>query len=38
MIPRDLVLFIDGWNRSQGSGEPDAPTADEFADLVRQYG
>ena len=40
MVPRDLVLFVEGWNEAQGGGgtAPDAMTADEYRDLVKRYG
>lgn len=37
MTPGEMMLFIEGWNRAQG-GADDAPTADEYAELVRKYG
>ncbi|APZ51225.1 hypothetical protein Ga0080574_TMP891 [Salipiger abyssi] len=37
MTPRDLGNFIIGWNEAQ-SDEVQAPTADEYAELVRKYG
>ena len=38
MIPRDLILFIEGWNESHEGSEPEAMTADEYAELVLKYG
>lgn len=38
MTPGDLVAFVEGWNEAQGGAEPEAPTADEYAELVRLYG
>lgn len=38
MTPNDLSDAITGWNEAQGGGEPEAPTADEYADLVARYG
>lgn len=37
MTPRDLSDAIQGWNDAQSGGEPEAPTADEYADLVSKY-
>ncbi len=38
MTPRDFVLFIEGWNDAHQSNEPEPPSADEYAELVRKYG
>ena len=38
MTPADLVMVVQGWNDAHGSNEPDAPTADEYAELVKKYG
>lgn len=38
MIPRDLILFIEGWNEAHSPAEPDAPSADDYAELVLKYG
>lgn len=38
MIPRDFVLFIKGWNEAHEGNEPEAPSADEYAELVLKYG
>lgn len=37
MTPGDLSDAIQGWNEAQGGGEPEAPTADEYAALVATY-
>jgi len=37
MTPGDLVLWIEGWNAAH-STEVEAPSADQYADLVRTYG
>jgi len=38
MTPLDTDLLIGGWNSAQGDQMPDAPTIDEFDELVRRYG
>lgn len=38
MIPKDLTLFVEGWNAANEGNEPKAPSADEYAELVRKYG
>lgn len=38
MTPRDLLLFIEGWNEAQTGAEPEAPSAEEYAELVKKYG
>lgn len=38
MTPGDFVLFVDGWRAANDTGGPDAPTADEYAELVKKYG
>ena len=38
MTPRDLILWVEGWNASQGGGdEPEPMTAEEYRELKRRY-
>ena len=38
MTPRDLTLWVEGWNIAQGGGdEPEPMTADEYRELKRRY-
>lgn len=38
MTPADLALFVEGWSRAQAGAMPDAPSADDYAELVKRYG
>lgn len=38
MTPAETDLLIKGWNDAQGSQMPDAPTAEEYHELVAKYG
>lgn len=39
MTPAETELLVRAWNEANsGSDMPDAPTADEYEELVRQYG
>lgn len=38
MTPGDLVLFTQGWNQANGSGEPEAMTPSRYAELAERYG
>lgn len=38
MTPEETALLVEAWNAAQEGGGPEAPTAEEFEDLVRRYG
>lgn len=38
MTPAETSILIAAWNEAQQGDEPAAPTADEMAELVKNYG
>jgi hypothetical protein len=38
LSPLETFELVEAWNAVNASDEVDAPTADEFDDLVRRYG
>ena len=39
MKPRDMILWVEGWNEAQGGEAPlEAMSADEYRELVKAYG